>query len=84
MSPELEIFDYKNGRVTMKTQVNETVYVNSIVEGLKRIIERLEQIPRFSELSRDTSHLILALIQKRKPHYDRFGMTVPLKRMLGV
>jgi hypothetical protein len=84
MRPELGIFDYKDGRVTMKSQINETVYINSIVEGLKRIIERLEQIPKFSELSRDTSHLLLALIQKRKPQYDRFGLTVPLKRMLGV
>ncbi|MDH3493635.1 MAG: hypothetical protein OEM82_08810 [Acidobacteriota bacterium] len=84
MNPALKIFDYENGRVTMKKQVNEAVFVNSVAESLGRIIEKLGQNPKFGTVYRDTNHLIIALINKRKTSYDRFGFTVPLERIVGL
>lgn len=84
MNPESKIFEYSHGRVSMTKQVNETIFVVSICEALGRIVERLGQNPKFSDLHRDTSHLIIAIINKRKTHYDRYGMTRPLERIVGL
>jgi hypothetical protein len=84
MNPAADIFDYEKGRITMKQQINETIFVNSIVESLKRILEKLGDNPKFGIAHRDTSQLIVALVNKRKTYYDKFGLTVPLKRVLGI
>jgi hypothetical protein len=84
MNPAANIFDYEHGRISMKEQVNETIYVSSIVESLKRILTKLGENPKFTVAHRDTSQLIVSLINKRKKHYDSFGLTVPLKRILGI
>jgi hypothetical protein len=84
LNPDLDVFDYDHGRISMKEQVNETIFVNSISEALGRILEKLAHNPKFSNINRDTSHLIIALINKRKPHYDRFGFTGSLERILGL
>lgn len=82
MSPASKVFDYEKGRVTMNKQVNEAVFVNSIAESLGRIVERLGQSPKFETVYRDTNHLIIALINKRKKAYDRFGFRIPLERIV--
>lgn len=84
MNPSSNIFDYQDGRIRMTDQVNHTVFIRSIVESLKRILVRLGGNPKFDVLYRDTAHMIIALIKKRGPHYNRYGFTSPLRNMLGV
>ncbi len=84
MNPSSGVFDYQNHRIMMGEQVNHTVFVRSIVESLKRILVRLGGNPKFDILYRDTAHMIIELIRKRGPHYDRYGFTSPLRNMLGI
>ncbi len=84
MNPSAQIFDYENGRITMTKQVNETIFVASIIESVKRIFDRLGESGKFKEPHREFAHLVIALINKRSAQYDRFGMTGPLRRMLGI
>ncbi|MEZ5308247.1 MAG: hypothetical protein R2684_13965 [Pyrinomonadaceae bacterium] len=82
LSPSENIFDYSKGRISMTEQVAERIFVGSIAEALSKILDRLASKTEFEDLSRDTSRLISSLISKRQQHYDRFGMTQPLRKIL--
>ncbi len=84
MNPSEGIFNYKSGRIEMTRRVNENMFVSSIVESIRKIVTRLGENPRFSEQHRTISQVLVALLEKRKPHYDKFGFSKPLRRILGV
>jgi hypothetical protein len=79
-----EKFSYSNGKVTLSEKVGSRLFVSSIIESLRRIIEKLGANPKFAVVYRETVQKLLALINQRKPLYDRFGMTAQLKRIIGV
>lgn len=84
LNPELNIFDYKNGKIKMTEQINSNVFTISIMEALRRILEKLSDNPKFTEVHRRTVQNIIALMNKRKTHYDKFSITAKLERILGI
>ena len=84
MNQSEDKFSYSNGKVTLSEKVGSRLFVSSIIESLRRIIEKLGANPKFAVVYRDTVQKLLALINQRKPLYDRFGMTAQLKRIIGV
>lgn len=84
LSPTTEIFEYKEGQIRMNEQVSANLFTISIIESLRRILEKLGTNPKFSGVYRHTTQKILALIRQRKPLYDKFSITKPLERVLGV
>jgi hypothetical protein len=84
LHPSGNIFDYLEGKVTMQEQVNAKLFVAGLVESLRRILNKLGAAAKFAEVYRRTAQQILALINQRKPYYDKFSLTSPLKRILGV
>lgn len=84
MNPESGIFDYEDRRITMTKQVGNAIFVRSIIDSLSRIFDRLAENPKFDDLYRDTAQLIITLIEKRGQHYDRFGITPPLRKIIGI
>jgi hypothetical protein len=84
MNPASGIFDYRMGKITVREQINAQLFVASINEALRRILEKLGRNPKFSNVYLITTHKILALIEKRKPHYDKFSITPQLARIIGI
>lgn len=84
MNQSEDKFSYSNGKVTLSEKVGPRLFVSSIIESLRRIIEKLGANPKFAVVYRETVQKLLALINQRKPLYDRFGMTAQLKRIIGV
>lgn len=84
LSPAAEIFKFKDGRVSMREQVSAKLFTASIIESLRRILDKLGANPKFSAVHRQTTQKILALINHRKPLYDKFSITKPLEKVLGV
>ncbi len=84
LHPSANNFDYKAGKVTMQEQVNAKLFVTSIIESLRRILDKLGTNPKFAEVYRQTVQKILAVINQRKPLYDRFSITPKLQKVLGV
>ncbi len=84
LSPISGVFDYKNGKVSMEEQVSSTLFVASIIETLKRILEKLGKNEKFSQIHRATNQKVLALIHIRKPLYDKFAITPQLEKIIGV
>jgi hypothetical protein len=84
LHPSGNIFDYLNGRITMQEQVNAKLFVTGLLESLRRILDKLGAAAKFAEVYRRTAQQILALINQRKPFYDKFSLTLPLKKILGV
>jgi hypothetical protein len=82
LSPISGVFDYKNGKVSMEEQVSATLFVASINETLRRILEKLGKTEKFSDIHRATTNKILALIHTRKPLYDKFSITPQLEKIV--
>ncbi len=84
MNPSADKFDYAKGKIKMKEKVNEKFFIASITEAISRILDKLESNPKFKEVHRQTVQTLIALLHKRKPHYDKFSITPSLKKILGL
>ncbi len=84
LNPSAGIFDYRFGKITVREQINAKLFVASINEALRRILEKLGRNPKFANVYLITTHKILALIEKRKPLYDKFAVTPQLARIIGI
>lgn len=81
---EKGISDYRQGKIVMNEQISAAVFNAGIMEILRRIMEKLGANPKFSEIYRKTVQEVLALIRARKPLYDKFFITAPLEKIIGV
>jgi len=84
MNPAFGFFDYRTGKITVREQINAKLFVASINEAVRRILEKLERNPKFSNVYLITTHKILALIEKRQPLYDKFFITPQLAKTIGI
>ncbi len=84
LSPVSNIFNYKNGKVSMEEQINATLFVNSINETLRRIFVKLGNNPKFAEVYRAATQNLIALVHRRKALYDKFSITPQLEKIVGV
>lgn len=84
LHPSAKIFDYAEGKITMSEQVSAKLFVASMIESLRRILDKLGANPKFTEVYRLTTQKLLALINHRQNFYDKFSMTLQLKKILGV
>ena len=84
LNPTENIFEYKNGEVIMREQRSAKLFTASILEVLRRMLEKLGANPKFAELHRAAIQKLLALLYQRRPLYDRFSITKPLEKILGV
>lgn len=82
--PFLTTLDYQKGKLALSEQTNPKFFVAGILEALRRILEKLGANPKFGEVYRYTTQRMLALIHQRKPFYDKFFITKPLEKILGV
>jgi len=84
MNPASGILNYRNGKITVREQLNAKLFAASINEILRRILEKLGRNPKFSNVHLVTTHKILALIEKRQPLYDKFSITPQLAKTIGI
>ncbi len=84
LNPVSGIFSYRDGRISMSEQISATLFVASLSETLRRILEKLGNNPKFSNVHRAATQNILALIRQRKTFYDKFFITPPLEKIIGV
>ncbi|MEK7723467.1 MAG: hypothetical protein AAB336_03895 [Acidobacteriota bacterium] len=84
LHPTAKIFEYADGKVIMHEQVSPKLFVASIIESLRRILDKLGANTKFSEVYRLTIQKILALISHRQSFYDKFSITPQLKKIVGV
>lgn len=84
INPETKIFEYKGGKISMREQPNAKLFTASILEALRRLLEKLGANPKFSDVHRAAIQKILMLVHHRRAFYDKFSMTKTLERMLGV
>jgi len=84
LNPAADIFDYKNGKIIVRQQINAKLFTTSINETVRRILEKLGRNPKFANVYLITTHRILALIEKRKPLYDKFSITPQLANIIGI
>jgi len=82
--PFLTTLDYQKGKLNVSEQTNPKFFVAGILEALRRILEKLGANPKFGEVYRYTTQRLLALIHQRRPFYDKFFITKPLEKILGL
>ncbi len=84
LNPASGVFEYKNGKIVVRRQIEARLFTAGINETLRRILEKLGRNPKFSNLHLITTHRILALIEKRRPLYDKFAVTPQLAKIIGI
>jgi hypothetical protein len=84
LDPNDGIFRYDSGKVIMQEQVSGKLYVASLNEILRRMLEKLGSNAKFHEVHRQITQRLIALIRQRKPHYDKFSITPQLEKILGI
>lgn len=82
--PFLTALDYRKGKIHFNGQANPKFFIAGIFEALRRILEKLGAKPKFGEVYRYVTQRILALIHQRRPFYDKFSITKPLEKILGL
>lgn len=83
-SPVSNTFQYENGKISMKEQINAVLFVNSINEILRRIFEKLGNNPKFTEVHRKATQKMIGLIHRKKTLFDKFSITPQLEKIIGV
>ena len=84
LNPASGVFEYKNGKIVVRRQIDARLFTAGINETLRRILEKLGRNPKFSNVHLITTHRILALIEKRRPLYDKFAVTPQLAKIIGI
>ena len=84
LNPSAGIFNYKNGKITVREQVGAKLFAAGINESLRRILEKLGKNPKFLNIYLTTVQKIIVLIEKRQAHYDKFSITPQLSKNIGI
>jgi len=83
--PFLKTLDYGKGKIFYAdAQVNPKFFVAGVLEALRRILDKLARSGKFDEIHRFIVQQILALLHQRRTVYDKFSITKPLEKLLGV
>lgn len=84
INPSAKIFEYQDGKISMREQPSAKLFTASILEALRRMLEKLGTNPKFTDVHRAATQKILMLVHHRRAFYDKFSMTKPLEKFLGV
>jgi shikimate kinase len=66
----------------VREQINAKFFAASINEILRRMLEKLGRNPKFSNIHRIVTEKIRALVEERKPLYDKFSITPSLEKIV--
>jgi len=83
LNPANEIFEYKDGKIIVRKQLNAKLFAASINEALRRILDKLGKNPKFLNIYFTTTQKVIELIERRKPLYDEYFITPQLERTVG-
>jgi hypothetical protein len=81
--PNLNTFSYTSGKVRLAEQISAKLFVAGINGALRRIFDKLAANPKFADTHRYTMQKVSALIQSRKPLYDKFFITPQLEKIIA-
>lgn len=83
--PFLKTLDYGKGKIYYAdANTNPKFFVAGVLESLRRILDKLAQNEKFAEVHRYAVQRVLGLIHHRRAFYDKFSITKPLEKILGV
>lgn len=84
INPAAGIFDYKNGKIVVRRQINAQLFAAAVNEALRRILTKLGKNPKFLNVHLTAVEKIILLIEKRKPLYEKFHITPHLSKTIGI
>jgi hypothetical protein len=82
LNPAADVFSYRDGKLFVREQINAKFFAASINEILRRMLEKLGRNPKFSNIHRIVTEKIRALVEERKPLYDKFSITPSLEKIV--
>lgn len=82
LHPNSTVFAYNNGKVSMSEQINNNLFVASIAESLRRLLEKFETHPKFAEVHRSIILNMIELMNKRHAQYDKYLISQQLEKVL--
>jgi hypothetical protein len=83
LKPEENAFHYNKGEIKINAAINPNQFSSSLLEAVRRVMEKLGANPKFSETYRATVQNLLALMRQKKPLYDEFFITSKLEKIIG-
>ena len=84
LNPKSDGFTYTASRILIKNQINTKIYVASLNEIVRRVLDKLRANAKFTETYKLTHRQLVALFRERKSHYDRFGVSLQFAKTLNI
>lgn len=81
--PKSKTFSYSSGKVRITEQVSPKLFVAGINGALRRILDKLAANKKFAEIHHYTVQKVAALIENRRPLYDKYFITPQLDKIIG-
>ncbi len=82
LHPNSPVFGYREGKIAMTEQINNNLFVASITESLRRLLEKFQTHPKFDEVRRSVVFGIIELMNKHHSNYDKFMITQQLEKVI--
>lgn len=82
LNPAADVFNYQDGKLIVREQINARLFAASVNEILRRILEKLGKNPKLSNIYRIITERIRALVERRKLLYDKFSITPSLEKVI--
>ena len=78
-----EVFFYSQGKLAMKTQISEKIFVSGVTEALRTVLIKLSKSEKYAEIYKLTAHRLQTIIEKRSPFYQKYGITPQVRRIVS-
>lgn len=83
LDPAAGRFDYANGTVHLRGQINMKAYVSSISEAMRRVVERMATGPRRASIRERVALELAVLARRRQSQLAKFKFAPQLDRIAG-
>jgi hypothetical protein len=83
LDPSAGRFDYANGIVDLRAQPNQSAYVSSIAEAMRRVVDKIATGPRRASIRERVALELAVFARRRQSQLAKFKFTPQLDRIAG-
>ncbi|HEX8891523.1 MAG TPA: hypothetical protein VF779_20410 [Pyrinomonadaceae bacterium] len=83
LDPSAGRFDYAHGIVDLRAQPNQSAYVSSIAEAMRRVVDKIATGPRRASIRERVALELAVFARRRQSQLAKFKFTPQLDRIAG-
>ena len=84
LDPDTDVFSYEGGYIGIRGRLSTKQFVGGVTAALGRIMERLREDPSRGNVYHQVMHRLRVLANRRKNHFELFGVAGELQKVIGI